>query len=168
MRTFVAFATLVLFLSPAIIAQEAEVDVKELLTEFGQRVDTDGVNIMLVHLNDFTTDYFFTAPSKYALRAQARQRTMFYVTGSAVDTHDVRLDFELRQSNPQGHRLFTGQTINIQNFEEGSVVGGGEEFSGIVAFDADWRVPGKLVIANGDHVFSFEFNRNTLAKLGGS
>lgn len=168
MKNFVAFATLVLFLSPAITGQEAEVDVKELLAEFGQRVETDGVNIMLVHLNDFTTDYFFTAPTKYSLRAQARQRTMFYVTGSADDTHEVRLDFELRQTNPQGARLFAGQTINIQNFEEGAVINGGEEFSGIVAFDADWRVPGRLAIANGDHIFSFEFSPNTLQKLQGS
>ena len=82
MKTFVAFATLVLLLSPAITAQEAEVDVKELLTEFGQRVDTDGVNIMLVHLNDFTTDYFFTAPSKYALRAQAHRFSLVCLPGS--------------------------------------------------------------------------------------
>ena len=39
--------------------------------------DEQGFSLMVVHLNDFTTDALFTAPTKYSLRAQARQNLMF-------------------------------------------------------------------------------------------
>ena len=69
-------------------------DVEQVLEEFGRAVSGFGATFMLVHLNDVTTDALFDAPLKYSLRAQARNRTMFYVQGEA--DYDVALNTNFR------------------------------------------------------------------------
>ena len=116
-------ATLGVF--PAAQGQEQQVDLEQLLTDFSRQISDPGmsVSIMVVHLNDVTTDALFTPPVKYSLRAQARQRTLFYVRGTANRNHWVDMEF----ASWQGTRNFRVQTTNISNFEPDTRLSGGEK-----------------------------------------
>ena len=144
MKTF-AFALLMVTLTvPGVAGQtpdptaSTDAEVTDLLADYVGRIENDQMSLMVVHLNDFTTDAFFSAPTKYSLRAQARQNTMFFVVGVAKRDMSVDTDYELVQYNElTGERVaFRAVAVNIFNFEPGASVVEGERFQGIVSAPA--------------------------------
>ena len=148
---------------PAAQGQEEQVDLEQLLTDFSRQISDPGmsVSIMVVHLNDVTTDALFTPPVKYSLRAQARQRTLFYVRGTANRDHWVDMEF----ASWQGARSFRAQTTNISNFEPDTLLSQGELYEGIVALEAVVNLRQPFTLQNGDLFFEFQLSPNALAQI---
>jgi hypothetical protein len=151
---------------PAAQGQEERVDLEQLLTDFSRQISDPGmsVSMMVVHLNDVTTDALFTPPVKYSLRAQARQRTLFYVRGTANRSHWVDMEF----ASWQGTRNFRVQTTNISNFEPDTQLSAGENYEGIVALEAAVNLRQPFTLQNGDLLFEFQLSPNALARIGGN
>ncbi len=117
-----------------------------IVQEYSSQIENEYMSLMVVHLNDFTTDALFSSPTKYSLRAQARQSTMFFVAGVAKQDMSVDVDYELVQYNVfTGLRVaFRAVAVNIFNFEPGASIVEGEGFQGIVSAPAqglDLRAP---------------------------
>ncbi len=117
----------------------------EIVADYVERIENDDMSLMVVHLNDLTTDAFFSAPTKYALRAQARQNLMFFVQALAKRDLAVNTSYEVRQVDPQSGNASSFRTVpvNILNFENGTRVSAGEGFQGIIstASAINLRVP---------------------------
>ena len=152
--------SIALVIPPASAGLEAP-DLGQLLRDFGRRSSIDGLDLLVVHLNDKTTDALFEPPAKYSLRAQARQATMFYVLGTADRDVAVSTDFRIRQE--VNELRFTPH--NLSNFEDGTRVAPGESFTGILALDRilSLRIPFSAV--HGEHTLEFEFIPNMLSQI---
>ena len=171
-RLGTALLSIVLVVPPAFAGQEAPPDVNQLMRDFGVRSSVDGLDLLLVHLNDKTTDALFEAPAKYSFRAQARQVTMFYVLGSSDLPVTVETEFRIRQESLDVRLT----PHNLSNFEAGTQVAPGESFTGILALNQiiPLRIafsilspPSACVGENrrGCHVFEFELTPNVLSQL---
>ena len=55
-----------------------------IVQEYSSQIENEYMSLMVVHLNDFTTDALFSSPTKYSLRAQARMNIMFYLQGTGT------------------------------------------------------------------------------------
>ena len=170
-RLGTALLSIALVIPPAAAGQEAP-DLGQLLRDFGRRSSVDGLDLLVVHLNDKTTDVLFEPPAKYSLRVQARQVTMFYVLGTPERAVTVNTDFRIRQEAIDVR--FTPHSLS--NFEQGTQVGPGETFSGILALNQilSLRIPFSIVSPpsacvgenrRGCHVFEFDFTPNILSRL---
>ena len=156
-RTLLALTAVALLAPPVALAQGPEPD--DLMAAFGRR--TGGTpDMTVVHLNDLTTDLLFEAPSKYSLRAQARQATMFYVQGTAQE--DVTLDLLIEVI---GAQRYTGRMVSIQNFEPGAELSAGDPFIGLITIDALLPPQEGMRVNIGDRVVEFTFTANQLAWL---
>jgi len=171
-RLGTALLSIALVIPPAAAAGQEAPDLGQVLRDFGLRSNVDGLDLLVVHLNDKTTDALFEAPAKYSFRAQARQVTMFYVLGTPDRPITVTTDFRIRQEAIDVR--FTPHSLS--NFEEGTEVGPGETFSGILALNQilSLRIPFSIVSPpascgaenrRGCHVFEFEFTPNILSQL---
>jgi len=143
-----------------VLAQAPEVDVDEVMRVFGRRAENDLMEITVIHLNDLTTDALFEAPAKYSLRAQARGATMFFVQGVAKDDFVTDLEFEVRTT-----RVLRARNVNVANFEAGTELSEGDEFTGIASLDEliNLRAPFKL--AFGEWEFDYTVPPNMLSQL---
>ena len=139
-------------------------EVHRLMAEFGRAVRGAGATLLLVHLNDLTTDALFPGPFKYSLRAQARARTMFYVQGAADEDTAVTSDFLIQQ----GSEYFQARSINIMSFEPGLRVSAGDEVRGIISIDALLDVCSTIGIYYGGQRIEFTLPPAVVAKLVGS
>lgn len=150
---FLVFAVTLLALSPSpSVAQPSE---EEIMLAFGRLTGGDQFDMTVVHLNDLTTDMLFEAPAKYSLRAQARQATMFYVQGTALQ--DTVLDLEVVVVVD---RAFPGRLINIQNFEPGTELSEGDQFLGIVALEDSINLTLPFKINIGDRQVEYIITPN--------
>ena len=138
-------------------------DVEQVLEEFGRAVSGFGATFMLVHLNDVTTDALFDAPLKYSLRAQARNRTMFYVQGEA--DYDVALNTDFRVQ--QGAEHFEARTTNIENFEPGFRVVGGMDIRGIIAIEKLFDARSTILVYYSGVRVEFTFPPDVVVKIAG-
>ena len=119
---------------------------------------------MIVHLNDLTTDALFDAPLKYALRAQARGATMFYVEGAANDDIELSADFRIQQ----GAEQWQARTVDISNFVHGSRLSAGDEIRGIIVGQARFDVRRPIHVYYGALRVTFEFPPRVLARFAGN
>ena len=132
MRQFPLALLMIALTQPVATAQTS--DSTALVADYTRRAESGDLELMVVHLNDFTTDALFSAPTKYALRAQARTNTMFFVQGVAKNDTTVDTEYEVAQISEltqQGTTLRT-TPVNISNFEAGTRLGAGEQFQGII------------------------------------
>ena len=127
------------------------------------------MDLLVVHLNDQTTEALFNESQKYVLRTQARNQTMFFVKGTAL--RDVTLDLDflvnerevLRDTNPVSdsinsqlaHRL---TTVSIHNWENGTELAEGDEFLGILTIDKLIPPGTTVVVTTGSMRFAFDFS----------
>ena len=133
----VALAVLIITLTVPVAAgqppdssETTDAAATELVADYVQQIENDEMILTVVHLNDFTTDAFFSAPTKYSLRAQTRQNTMFFVSGVAKGGISVDTDYTLVQLSPLTGERVTYRTVavNISNFEAGTRIREGEGF----------------------------------------
>ncbi len=142
--------------------------VTELVQDYVRLIENDEMSLMVVHLNDFTTDAFFSAPTKYSLRAQARQNTMFFVSGVAKRDMSLDIDYTLVQAGQSTQEPVTYRTVavNISNFEAGASLREGEEFQGVistVAQEIDLRVP--FEVTTGEFAVLFELSMDAVDRI---
>ena len=152
--------TLILVSAASVIgtAQEPEeIDMGQLMIDFSRVIDDPGMSasMMLIHLNDLTVDALFTAPAKYALRAQARQTSMFYVRGTANRNHYVEMEWHV----VQGARNYRVTTTDLGNFDEetNERLSEGEQWQGIISVDTGMTLSlnQPWTVTNEDLVFQF-------------
>ena len=151
---------------PAAQGQEEPVDLEQLLTDFSRQISDPGmsVSMMVVHLNDVTTDALFTPPVKFSLRAQAGSGRCSTCGGRQNRSHWVDMEF----ASWQGTRNFRVQTTNISNFEPDTQLSAGENYEGIVALEAAVNLRQPFTLQNGDLLFEFQLSPNALARIGGN
>ena len=140
------------------------VDLEQLTTDFGRAANGFGVRFVIVHLNDLTTDALFDAPLKYALRAQARGATMFYVEGAVNDDIELSADFRIQQ----GAEQLQARTVDISNFVHGSRLSAGDEIRGIIVGQARFDVRRPIHVYYGALRVTFEFPPRVLARFAGN
>ena len=158
-----ALITLAIAVSSTVIAQE-ESDLQSLFRDFASVIDDREIMIVAIHLNDATVEALFTAPTKYSLRVQAKQTTIFYVRGTVKQSMQLHDEWEVRQ----GAREIRCTTVNISNFEPGIVLSEGDEFTGLVVLDQLVNPRAGFDLSNGDRVrFDFLFSTNAVAQIDG-
>ncbi|MEE2636051.1 MAG: hypothetical protein VYE68_02310 [Acidobacteriota bacterium] len=165
-------ALLTFVVSIPVAAQDSSEDNGALVPDYTSNIETDNMSLMVIHLNDVTTDALFSPPSKYALRAQARTNTMFFVQGVAKGDLRVSTDYELAQVDQltrQGPTLRT-TAVNISNFETGTELSDGEQFQGIITtpsqalnLSAPFEV--KLDPTGGNYTIGFRFSQEAVERL---
>ena len=139
-------------------------DLAQVLQDFGRRSSGNGLDLLIVHLNDRSTDVLFEAPAKYSLRAQARQRTMFYVLGTAERDVAVSTDYRLRQPEISVNEL-RFRPASISGFEDGARLAAGESFTGLLMLDQILPIRTPFSVVRGEHTFNFEFTPNVLSQI---
>ena len=152
-KVMMAFCAIAVALPVALVGQGQ--DVTSQMKEYSQILSTQSINLTLVHLNDTTVPILFQPPTLFAMRARAKQATMFYVQGTAQK--EVEIDttkFTLSQDG-----MANGTPTNIKNFMRGkNKVPQGERVDGVLTFmkqvdlartftvnyDQDWGVEFKF------------------------
>ena len=151
-------------LAPAAAAAQETPDLGQVLQDFGRRSSGNGLDLLLVHLNDKSTDVLFEPPAKYSLRAQARQVTMFYVLGTADRDAVVSTDYRVRQGAISVNELRLNPH-SISGFDDGARLAAGETFNGILMLDQVLSLRTPFSVVQGEHTFNFEFTPNVLSQI---
>ena len=151
-------------LVPAAAAAQETPDLGSALQDFGRRSSGNGLDLLVVHLNDKTTDALFEPPAKYSLRAQARQVTMFYVLGTADRDATISTDYRVRQGAISVNELRLSPH-SISGFEDGARLAAGESFIGILMLDQVLSLRTAFSVVQGEHTFNFEFTPNVLSQI---
>ncbi len=155
-----ALITLAIALPPTVIAQE-ESNLESLLRDFASIVDTPDITMTVIHLNDATVEAYFVAPTKYSLRVQAKQTTIFYVQGRVKRSMQLVAEWGARQDL----RVMRATTVNISNFEPGTVLSDGDLFTGLVVLEQLVNLRAEFTVSNGDFRFDFHFSPNAVAQI---
>ena len=151
---------------PLSAGQEPEpVDMNQLMDDFARETASNDVHLLIVHLNDKTTDALFQPPQKYSLRAQARGQTMFFVQGTALRDATLELDFQLTETGALGVSTHRPRMISIQGMENGTELTEGDQFLGILALNSLLPLRSRLVLIDGLMRLEFEFSPNVLRQL---
>lgn len=166
----VALALLVVTLTLPVAAgqaPDAAAAQTEIVADYVERIENDDMSLMVVHLNDLTTDAFFSAPTKYALRAQARQNLMFFVQAQAKRDLAVNTSYEIRQLNPLDGNSTSFRTVpvNILNFENGTRIAAGEEFQGIISTASTVNLRAPFGVKFGDITVQFRLSGEAVDRL---
>ncbi len=154
----------IVMLVPAAAAAQETPDLGSVLQDFGRRSSGNGLDLLVVHLNDKTTDALFEPPAKYSLRAQARQVTMFYVLGTADRDATISTDYRVRQGAISVNELRL-RPHSISGFEDGARLAAGESFIGILMLDQVLSLRTAFSVVQGEHTFNFEFTPNVLSQI---
>ncbi len=162
-RLAILLLTIAMLVPAAAAAQETP-DLGQVLQDFGRRPSGNGLDLLLVHLNDKSTDVLFEPPSKYSLRAQARQVTMFYVLGTADRSAVVSTDYRVRQTEISVNELRLSPH-SISGFEDGARLAAGDTFIGILMLDQVLSLRTPFSVVQEEHTFVFEFTPNVLSQL---
>ena len=111
-------------------------DYDMIIQDYSSRIENEDMSLMVVHLNDFTTDALFSPPTKYSLRAQARVNIMFYLQGTANRDMAIDTDYQIAQFNDvtQESTELRTTAVNLLNFEDGTRIAAGEQFQGILSW----------------------------------
>ena len=156
-----ALITLAIALPPTVIAQE-EPNLVSLLRDFASIIDDPEITMTVIHLNNATVEAYFVAPTKYSLRVQAKQTTIFYVQGRVKRSMQVEERWEVRQ----GARIIRCTTVNISNFEPGRMLSDGDRFTGLVVLEQLVNPRAEFTMVNGDQYrFDFTFSPNAVAQI---
>jgi len=150
--------------STVAIAQEAnqaapEISAAEkanIIKEFARSAEMDGVTFNYVLLTNKTIDILFPGDAKYSMRARANAATMFFIQGVPGK--------KLGQFNPkyeieQNGRTFDGESVNISNFQAGTVEKG-SKIAGLIQLTQkiDVTRPFKIKCASGSIEFRLSSN----------
>ena len=171
MKTFALVLSMIALALPVAAGQPPEPteSTDALVQDYTRLVSSDeqGFSLMVVHLNDFTTDALFTAPTKYSLRAQARQNLMFFIKGEALRSIAVDTDYQVLQVDPvtltgQPHRA---TPFNISNFEDGTRLSAGEEFQGVISMPPLVRVNAPFEVKIGQVNVYFDLSSDAIERL---
>ena len=154
------FALLVAALAvPAMLAGQAP-DSGAALKDFSKSLNSNGVNLSLVLLNDKTIEVLFQAPTKFAMRARARMATMVYVQGTPGKDIDFKTAFTIQQ----GGEPIEGKAVNIKNFDNVKVAKGAR-IDGVVEFPTKVNLTKPFKVANGTDVVEFKLSADALKSL---
>lgn len=167
MKTFALALLMVMLILPVAAGQTP--DLTDIVTDYVQRIENEEMSLMVVHLNDFTTDAFFSPPTKYSLRAQARLNMMFFIQGVAKRDITVDTNYKVVQRDQSTQSIVTSLrtiAINILNFEDGTLISEGEEFQGIISTPAqsiNLRAPFDVQI--GEFHLRFELSTDAVDRI---
>lgn len=156
---------LALVIAPLSAEQEPAVDMDQLIIDFGRLGGDDNFDMLLIHLNDLTTDALFEPPQKYILRAQARGQTMFLLRGTALRDATLNVDFQLGETGALGISNHRTRMISINQLENGTEFSAGEEFLGILALETSISLASRMILTSGLIRFEFQFTPNVLQQL---
>ena len=166
MKLATVLVTLTCLVSPVGAEQEPEPPNRlQVIEDFGTVIDDAGLTIRVIHLNDQSVEVIFSAPTKYSLRVQARQATMFFVEGTNQRPLVVRPDrgWQIRQDAD----LIQARVVNIRNYEANSRVNEGDQFSGLVVADQVIDPRTDFTVENGSYSFDFAFSPSQVTVIEG-
>jgi hypothetical protein len=143
--------------SPAPSAADSQAAV----ANYGKSLNSSGVTMNLILLNDKTIDVLFQAPTKFAMRARARMATMVYVQGTPGKDVDLKLNFTIQQ----GGDPVAGKPVNIKNFDNMKVAKGAR-IDGVVEFPTKVDLTKSFKIANGSDSVEFKLSEDAVKALG--
>ncbi|MBI4457315.1 MAG: hypothetical protein HY644_15660 [Acidobacteria bacterium] len=130
------------------------------LKDFTRSIKFDGLILNLVYLNDRTVDALFQAPTKYSMRARAKQTTMLFVQGMPEKEINLDTTFTIEQ----GGESITATPHNIKHFEDGKVVKG-ERIDGILEFSKKVDLSKPFKVKNGKESAEFKFSEDLTKSL---
>ncbi len=140
-----------------------------IVQEYSSQIENEYMSLMVVHLNDFTTDALFSSPTKYSLRAQARMNIMFYLQGTANRDIAIDTDYDIVQFNDATQESFDLRTtaVNILNFEDGTRIAAGEQFQGIVSSPSRQQINlrGPFGIKQGEFMVLLRLSSDAVERL---
>ncbi len=158
--------SLVVAVTPLTAEQEPEIDIQELLQTFAREGSDSNMLLRVIHLNDVTTNALFDPPQKFVLRAQARNQTMFFVTGVALKDIELDMDFQLVETAALGQQTYRVNSTNWENMENGARLSEGEEFSGLLSLENLLPLRSRMALVQGNFLrFEWEFAPNVLRQL---
>ncbi|MEE3201808.1 MAG: hypothetical protein VX262_00770 [Acidobacteriota bacterium] len=162
----VVMLSLVVALTPLSAEQEPQIDIQQLLTDFAREGSSSDVSMRIIHLNDVTTDALFDPPQKFVLRAQARNQTMFLVTGIALRDTEIDIDFQLVETAALGQQTYRVYSTSWENMETGTQLSEGDEFTGILSLEQLIPLRSRMALVQGNFLrFQWEFAPNVLRQL---
>ena len=158
--------SLVVAVTPLSAEQEPEIDIQQVMADFSREGGSNDYNLRIIHLNDVTTNALFDPPQKFVLRAQARNQTMFFVEGIALQDTEIDMDFQLVETGALGTATYRVNSTSISNMETGTQLAEGDEFSGILSIESVLPLRSRVVLVQGNFLrFEWEFSPNVLRQL---
>lgn len=124
----------------------------------------DGLQVSLIHLNARTLPIIFQAPTLYAMRARAVQSTLLYVQGTTQ--REVELDTSVFALEQDGQST-AGQTLNIKNFQTGTVPTG-TQVDGLIEFPKRVDLSKAFRVRHGRDSVEFRFNASQVKEATGA
>jgi hypothetical protein len=121
----------------------------------------DGLQLSIVHLNGKTVLVLFQPPTLYAIRARAKEQTMFYVQGTPEK--DVALEttgFAVQQ----GGESIPATPVNIKHFEKGKV-SKGDRIDGMLQLDKQVDVAKPFTVLHGKDSVEFKFSDDQVKSM---
>ena len=162
----IVMLSLVVALTPLSAEQEPQIDIQQLLTDFAREGSSSDVSMRIIHLNDVTTNALFDPPQRFVLRAQARNQTMFLVTGIALRDTEIDIDFQLVETAALGQQTYRVNSTNWDNMEDGQQLSEGQEFTGILSLENLLPLRSRMALVQGNFLrFQWEFAPNVLRQL---
>ena len=155
------FVLLVTALAVPVILVGQSPDSGTALKDFSKTLDSNGVTLSVVLMNDKTIDVLFQAPTKFAMRARARMATMVYIQGTPSKDVDFKTDFTIQQ----GGDPVAGKPVNIKNFDNIKVAKG-QRIDGVVEFPTKVDLAKAFKVANGKDAVEFKLSNDLLKSLG--
>lgn len=136
-------------------------DLAEVMADYARRGEDNFRTLLVVHLNDLTTEALFTPPLQYTLRAQARMNVIFYVQGEAKRNLELDTDFRVRQDGNE----YRTTPVSISNFEAGKEMRSGDQFQGVLQVEGPLNLSSPFSIATTDFDFDFALTPNAVSRI---
>jgi hypothetical protein len=146
---------------PVILVGQTPADPNTAIKDFGKSLNSNGVTLNVILLNDKTIEVLFQAPTKFAMRARARMATMVYVQGTPGKDVDFKTDFTIQQDGEP----VAGKPVNIKNFDNIKVAKG-TRIDGVVEFPTKVDLKKSFKVANGKDTVEFKLSEDALKSLG--
>jgi phenylpropionate dioxygenase-like ring-hydroxylating dioxygenase large terminal subunit len=121
----------------------------------------DGLQLSIVHVNGRTVLVLFQPPTLYAIRARAKEVTVFFVQGTPEK--DVNLD-------PSGFTVQQGgessplTPVNIKRFEKGKVIKG-DRIDGMLQLAKQLDVAKPFTVVHAKESVEFKFTDDQVKSM---
>jgi hypothetical protein len=130
------------------------------LIDFSKTLNSNGVTLSVVLMNDKTIEVLFQAPTKFAMRARARMATMVYIQGTPGKDVDFKTEFTIQQDGEP----VAGKPVNIKNFDNVKVAKG-QRIDGVVEFPTKIDLTKPFKVANGKDAVEFKLSSDLVKSL---
>jgi hypothetical protein len=111
-------------------------------------LQTDGLPLALIVVNNTTAPVLFQPPTLYAIRARANEMTTLYVQGVAAKP--VELDTTSFVMEQSGSASSKGTPTSIKNFTKGKVkLGKGDRVDGLLTFERMFNMRQVFTVKHG-------------------